>query len=74
MYLLPVAAVLLGAVLGHKFHGFLPGDQTLAAVLGGLAGAVLGLLGVKKMAARLNVHNRLTPVIRRVLVPASSQS
>ncbi len=74
MCLRPVAAVLLGTVLGHNFHGFLPGDQTLAAVLGGLFGAVLGLLGVKKMLARWNFHNRLTPVIRRILVPASFQS
>lgn len=61
LYLLPLAAMLLGTLLGS---GLLPGDA--GAVLGGVLGLAVGALAVRLHARRTRHDPRLQPRLERL--------
>ena len=71
LYLLPTAGLLTGTIAGAKFSGWLGIGETASSLVIGLAGFIFGFLGVKFIAKRQAAGNKLTPVITKVVKPAS---
>lgn len=69
VYLLPLAAMLLGAVGGN---GLLPGDA--GAVGGALAGLMFGALGVRLHARRVRNDPRVQPRLQSLVAGAERAS
>ncbi len=68
-YLVPVAALILGALVGQKTAPSLGLDPTDGSVLVGVAGLALAWLGTSLYSRRLSRKNRLRVRILRVLPP-----
>ena len=69
LYILPLATMLIGAILAKQFNA-----TELSAMLGALAGLVLGLLWVKGHTMSSNYFKLQQPVILRLAVDDASTS
>ena len=69
MYLLPLAALIVGTVLGLWLGG-LGGWAGAGSVLGGLVGLALGFGAVKGAGRSRRLNRELTPVITEILKPS----
>ncbi|UCG67289.1 MAG: SoxR reducing system RseC family protein [Deltaproteobacteria bacterium] len=70
LYLIPLAGLLLGAAIGAGLNQRLALSETAAVVIFGFAGLFLGLVITRLISRWMSAHNRLTPIITRVLRPS----
>jgi len=69
LYLIPVAGLLIGAATGAGLTQRLPFSETAAVMIFGLAGLVLGFVLTKFLSRWMSAHNKLTPIITRIIKP-----
>lgn len=74
LYLIPVAGLLAGALLGNFLNLSLAIDETNAAIAFGFAGLCLGFLITATMAKRMSKNNRLTPKISHIITRGTGRS
>ena len=70
LYLMPLAGLMLGVIIGTGVNERLGIGETIAAVAFGFAGLFLGFLVTGFTSRRMAVDGRLTPVITRVIRPS----
>ena len=74
LYLIPVAGILLGAFIGAGFHEILSMDETIASMVTGFIGLVLGFFIVRLISERMNANEAMTPVISSIIYAASDKN
>ena len=67
MYLLPVAALMLGAITGLGTSSYLEVDETLASAIGSILGLGMGLFMLIRISKFLSDRGRFIPVISKTL-------
>lgn len=72
LYILPTVSLLVGAIGGFELHRQLGVDETLAAILFGFTGLVLGFTIAKLISKNQRASIGLTPVITGVIKPAGA--
>jgi sigma-E factor negative regulatory protein RseC len=73
-YLIPVVGFLIGGLSGNYLHEILPMSETLAGILAGLFGLVLGFLIVRWISERMNADFGMTPVISKIVYAKSEKN
>jgi sigma-E factor negative regulatory protein RseC len=73
LYLIPVAGVIFGTFAGAGFHGVFLVNETLASLVAGGIGLVVGFYIVKLISKRMSADEGLTPVISKIIHPKSSK-
>jgi len=73
LYLIPVACLIIGALIGAGLSNWLAMDESSSAVLFGLAGLGFGFLSLARFSKRISTKSRLTPSIVNIIAsePAS---
>lgn len=69
IYLIPLAGLMLGVIIGTGLNQRLGISETIAAVVFGFAGLFLGFLITALSSRWMDVRGQLTPVITRVIRP-----
>ena len=73
LYLIPIVGLMSGVLIGEGLCHRLAVSETGAALALGLAGLFLGLIVTALISRWMSAHNRLTPVITRI-IKASPQT
>jgi positive regulator of sigma E activity/YHS domain-containing protein len=66
-YMIPLLGLISGAVVGTTLNQGLPLKGTASAILFSFIGLALGFLVTALISKRMSAHNRLTPVITRII-------
>ncbi|MFH1349945.1 MAG: SoxR reducing system RseC family protein [Pseudomonadota bacterium] len=66
-YLIPLAGLISGVVVGANIHQVLSVSETAGALLFGFSGLVLGFIAVRIITGWISTDNRLTPVITDII-------
>lgn len=69
LYVIPLAGLISGALMGAGLNQRLPISETGAVTVFGFAGLFLGLMITAVISRWMSAHNRLTPVITRIIKP-----
>jgi len=77
VYVIPVVGLISGALIGASLNQRLPISETGAVATFGIAGLFLGFIITALLSRWMSAHNRLTPVITRIIkrgvqIPESS--
>jgi len=67
LYMIPVFALVIGALLGHKIGPELGIDSELASLFAAIATCALSFIGVKKIASRMSDKKEYLPEIIKIL-------
>jgi len=70
LYLIPLAGLMSGVVIGAGLHQRLAVSETGAAIVFGFAGLFLGFILTALISRWMSAHNRLSPVITRIIKPS----
>ena len=70
LYLIPLAGLMSGVLIGAGLHQRLAVSETGAAIVFGFAGLFLGFILTALISRWMSAHNRLTPVITRIIKPS----
>jgi len=70
LYLIPVAGMMSGALMGANLSERLAINETAAAILLSFAGLILGFTITAIISRRMSARSRLTPIITRIIKPA----
>jgi sigma-E factor negative regulatory protein RseC len=70
LYLIPVAGLMSGAIMGAGLSERLPFSETGAVTLLSFGGLILGFIITALISRRMSARGRLTPVITRIIKPA----
>lgn len=73
LYLIPLAGLMSGVLIGAGLHQRLAVSETGAAIVSGFAGLFLGFILTALISRWMSAHNRLSPVITRI-IKASPQT
>jgi sigma-E factor negative regulatory protein RseC len=71
LYLIPVAGVLLGVFVGAGFHGAFAVSETIASIVAGFIGLVVGFSIVKLISNRMAADEGMTPKISKIIFSSS---
>jgi len=69
LYLIPLAGLMSGVLLGASLYQRLAVSETGAAIVFGFAGLFLGFIMTALISRWMSAHNRLTPVITGIIKP-----
>lgn len=67
LYLIPLAGLMSGVLIGAGLHQRLAVSETGAAIVFGFAGLFLGFILTAPISRWMSAHNRLSPVITRII-------
>jgi len=70
LYLIPLAGLMSGVLIGAGLYQRLAVSETGAAIVFGFAGLFLGFILTAFISRWMSAHNRLTPVITRIIKPS----
>jgi sigma-E factor negative regulatory protein RseC len=74
LYLIPLAGLMSGALLGASLNQRLPISETGAVAALGFVGLLLGFITTALVSRWMSAHNRFTPVITRIVRPGVQAS
>ena len=63
MYLIPIAGLMMGALIGSFISGILGIDETVSAIIFSILGLCLGFMTTAFISKQMSEKNRFTPVI-----------
>lgn len=63
MYLIPIAGIMMGAIIGSFISGILGVDETTSAIIFSILGLCLGFMTTAFISKQMSEKNRFTPVI-----------
>jgi YHS domain-containing protein len=69
VYMIPLVGLMSGALMGASLNQRLPISETGAVAIFGIAGLILGFIITALLSRWMSAHNRLTPVITRIIKP-----
>lgn len=67
MYLIPIAGLLIGALISVNLKGIIGIEETTMAIIFGIAGLCLGFSLVAFISKRMSAKNQLTPIITHII-------
>lgn len=70
LYLIPLAGLMSGVLIGAGLYQRLAVSETGAAIVFGFAGLFLGFILTAFISRWMSAHNRLSPVIIRIIKPS----
>lgn len=70
LYLIPVFCLIMGAFTGAGLSELLALNESVSALIFGLAGLFVGFIFLVMLSRRISTKNRLTPIITHIVIPA----
>ena len=67
MYLIPIAGLMTGALIGSSISGILGIGETISAIIFSILGLCLGFIVTTFISKQMSVKNRFTPIITQII-------
>lgn len=74
MYLVPIAGLMAGALIGSFISGRLPIDETMSAIIFSIFGLCIGFMITAFFSKQMSAKNHLTPIITQIVKPEVKHS
>jgi sigma-E factor negative regulatory protein RseC len=67
MYLIPIAGIMIGALVGSFISGIFGIDETISAIIFSILGLCIGFMTTAFISKQMSVENRFTPIITQII-------